>query len=279
MAYGGCVLKVDQSALLFTARIPNRAVYRITMIPIPPAATILNVKVHALTNAGTLALIEQFIASRQPHQLVTVNPEFVVAAQRDEEFRQIINNAALALPDGVGLLKAARFLQATPLPERVAGSDLVIKLAELSHQKGYRLYFLGAWEGVAEKAIERLKQDYPQLQVAGYFAGSPALKENEAIVQRILPTRPDILLVAYGAPIQDKWIARNLERLQIPVCIGVGGSFDFIAGTARRAPRWLQRLGLEWLHRLVMQPWRWRRIWNAVPRFSWLILRSRFWGK
>jgi N-acetylglucosaminyldiphosphoundecaprenol N-acetyl-beta-D-mannosaminyltransferase len=249
------------------------------MTSIPPTATILNVKVHALTNAGTLTLIEQFIANGQPHQLVTVNPEFVVAAQQDEEFRQIINHAALALPDGVGLLKAARFLQTTPLPERVAGSDLVIKLAELSHRKGYRLYFLGAWEGVAEKAIERLKRDYPQLQVAGYFAGSPALEENEAIVRRILPTRPDILLVAYGAPKQDKWIARNLARLQIPVCIGVGGSFDFIAGTARRAPPWLQRLGLEWLHRLVMQPWRWRRIWNAVPRFSWLVLRSRLWGK
>lgn len=249
------------------------------MIPLPPTATILNVKVHALTNTGTLALIEQFIASGRPHQLVTVNPEFVAAAQQDEEFRQIINHAALALPDGVGLLKAARFLQTTPLPERVAGSDLVVKLAELSHQKGYRLYFLGAWEGVAEKAIEKLKQDYPKLQVAGHFAGSPALEENEAIVRRILPTRPDILLVAYGAPKQDKWIARNLARLQIPVCIGVGGSFDFIAGTARRAPRWLQRLGLEWLHRLVMQPWRWRRIWNAVPRFSWLVLRSRFWGR
>jgi N-acetylglucosaminyldiphosphoundecaprenol N-acetyl-beta-D-mannosaminyltransferase len=249
------------------------------MIPIPPTATILNVKVHALTNAGILALIEQFIASGQPHQLVTVNPEFVVAAQQDEAFRQIINSAALALPDGVGLLKAARFLQTTPLPERVAGSDLVVKLAELSQQKGYRIYFLGAWEGVAEKAIGRLKRDYPRLQVAGHFAGSPALEENEAIVQRILTTRPDILLVAYGAPKQDKWIARNLERLQIPVCIGVGGSFDFIAGTARRAPRWLQRLGLEWLHRLIMQPWRWRRIWNAVPRFGWLVLRSRFWGR
>jgi N-acetylglucosaminyldiphosphoundecaprenol N-acetyl-beta-D-mannosaminyltransferase len=207
---------------------------------------------------------------------VTVNPEFVIEAQHDEEFRQIINAAALALPDGIGLLKAARFLKTTPLPERVAGSDLVIKLAELSHQKGYRIYFLGAQPGVAEQAIQKLKERYPHLHVAGCFAGSPAPAENEAIVQRILPTRPDILLVAYGAPRQDKWIARNLERLQIPVCMGVGGSYDFIAGTARRAPRWLQRLELEWLHRLAMQPWRWRRIWNAVPRFSWLVFWSRF---
>lgn len=246
------------------------------MTTIPSTATILGVQVHAVTNQQTLDLIEAFIASGQPHQLATVNPEFVIAAQQDEEFRHIINQAALALPDGIGLLKAAQFLQTTPLPERVPGSDLVIKLAELSHHHGYRIYFLGGWEGVAEQAIAKLKAQYPKLQVAGFYAGSPALAENEAIVQRILPTQPDILLVAYGAPKQDKWISRNLARLQTPVAIGVGGSFDFIAGTAVRAPAWLQRLGLEWLHRLVMQPWRWRRIWNAVPRFSWLVFWSKF---
>lgn len=242
---------------------------------LPPTATILGVKVHALAHEQFVTIVEQFIAHRQPRQLVTVNPEFVVAAQTDLEFRQIINEAALALPDGIGLLKAARFLGATPLPERVAGSDVVVQLARLSHEKGYRIYFLGARAGVAERAVARLKRAYPNLKVAGCYAGSPALAENEAIVQRILPTQPDILLVAYGAPRQDKWIARNLERLQIPVCMGVGGSFDFLAGAARRAPAWLQRLGLEWLHRLISQPWRWRRIWNAVPYFSWLVLRSR----
>jgi len=245
----------------------------------PPSVTILQVNVHVLTNAQTLSLIEQFIASGQPHQLVTVNPEFVVAAQSDDEFRHIINNAALALADGVGLLLAARFLKTTPLPERVPGSDLVVRLAELSQRRGYRIYFLGAGAGVAQKAIENLKKIYPDLQVAGYYAGSPAPEENEAIIRRISPTRPDILLVAYGAPKQDKWIARNLDRLQIPVCLGVGGSFDFLAGTARRAPLWIQKLGLEWLHRLAIQPWRWKRIWNAVPRFSWLVLWSRFLGR
>ncbi|MEM7344138.1 MAG: WecB/TagA/CpsF family glycosyltransferase [Chloroflexota bacterium] len=247
-----------------------------TMPSIPPTASILNVKVHALTNTNTLALIEDFIATRRPHQLATVNPEFVVEAQQDEAFRRIINQAALALPDGIGLLKAATFLGEPPIPERVPGSDLVIKLAELSHQKGYRIYFLGAQEGVAEQAINCLKVDYPNLQVAGFYAGSPALADNEAIVQRILPTQADILMVAYGAPKQDKWIARNLERLQIPVCIGVGGSFDFIAGVATRAPRWIQRMQLEWLHRLIFQPWRWRRIWNAIGRFSWLVILSKY---
>lgn len=249
------------------------------MPSVPPTVNILNVKVHALTNAQTLGLIEAFIASRQPHQLVTVNPEFVVAAQKDEEFCQIINNAALALPDGIGLRIAARFVGQIRLPERVAGSDLVTKLAELSHLKGWRIYFLGAGPGVAELTVEKLKICYPNLNAVGCYAGSPAIEENEAIVRRILSARPDILLVAYGAPKQDKWIARNLDRLQIPVCIGVGGSFDFIAGTAKRAPVWMQRLGLEWFHRLLTQPWRWRRIWNAVPRFSWLVLRSQLAGQ
>lgn len=240
-----------------------------------PSAKILGVNVHAVTRAQTLALIEQFIAGGPPHQLCTVNPEFVVAAQHDDAFRQIINRAALALPDGIGLLKAARFLGTTPLPERVAGSDLVVNLAELSHQKGYRIYFLGAGEGVAETAVENLRRRFPKVQVAGVFAGSPAPAENEAIVQHILTARPDILLVAYGAPNQDKWIARNLERLQIPVSMGVGGSFDFLAGVVQRAPRWVQSLHLEWLHRLIQQPWRWQRIWKAVVVFSWLVWRSR----
>jgi len=238
--------------------------------------TVLGVKVHAVTQQQVLTLIEAYMASGRPHQLVTVNPEFVVAAQSDAQFREIINNAALALPDGIGLLKAARFLKITPLPERVPGSDLVIHLADLSHRQGYRIYFLGAGQGVAEKTIHNLKQRYPKLQAVGYYAGSPDPEENETIVQRILAARPDILLVACGAPKQDKWIQRNFDRLQVPVCIGVGGSFDFIAGTAKRAPRWLQKLGLEWLHRLIRQPWRWRRIWNAVPRFSWLVFKSRY---
>jgi N-acetylglucosaminyldiphosphoundecaprenol N-acetyl-beta-D-mannosaminyltransferase len=249
---------------------------QISIPALPPTAAILGVKVHALTRAQTLALIEGFITSGQPHQLCTVNPEFVVAAQSDETFCQIINQAALALPDGIGLLKAAHFLGTTPLPERVPGSDLVVHLAEMSHQKGYRLFFLGAQEGVAEQAAAKLKARYPRLNVVGCYAGSPAPEENEAVVGQILPTRPDILLVAYGAPRQDKWIARNLERLQIPVCMGVGGSFDFIAGTTKRAPVWMQQLNLEWFHRLLTQPWRWRRIWNAVPRFSWLVLYSKF---
>jgi N-acetylglucosaminyldiphosphoundecaprenol N-acetyl-beta-D-mannosaminyltransferase len=224
-----------------------------------------------------LACIETFIADGRPHQIATVNPEFVMAAQSDAEFRHIINSSALALPDGVGVWWASRRM-GRPLPERIPGVDLVERLAAQSAQRGYRIYFLGAMPGVAEEAVEVLRARHPRLVVAGTYAGSPNREEEDAIVARVRAANPDVLLVAYGAPAQDRWIARNLERLGVPVCIGVGGSFDYIAGVQPRAPHWWRRLGLEWLHRLVTQPWRWRRM-LALPRFAWRVLWSNFRGR
>lgn len=242
----------------------------------PPAIDslfVLGVRVDAVTFDQVLGCIDAFVADGGPHQIVTVNPEFVMAAQSDAEFRHIINTSALALPDGVGVCWASRYL-GRPLSERIPGVDLVERLAVLSAEQGYRIYFLGAMPGVAQEAAEVLVSRYPGLVVAGTYAGSPRTEDEEAIIERLSTARPHILLVAYGAPAQDHWIARNLGRLEVPVCIGVGGSFDYIAGVRPRAPHWLRRLGLEWLHRLVTQPWRWRRM-LALPRFVWQVL----WGK
>jgi N-acetylglucosaminyldiphosphoundecaprenol N-acetyl-beta-D-mannosaminyltransferase len=227
--------------------------------------------VDDVTGDEMLALVEQFIAERAPHQLCTVNPEFIMAAQRDETFRQVINHAAVCLPDGIGVLWAARRL-GHPLRERVAGSDMVEQMAARAARAGWRIYFLGAAPGVADKAAAILQSRYPGLVVAGTFAGSPAL-EQDALVERIRSTQPDVLFVAFGAPAQDVWIARNQPRLQAPVAVGVGGALDFISGAAKRAPMWVQRLGLEWLHRLYCEPWRWRRQ-LALLRFAWRVLRS-----
>jgi N-acetylglucosaminyldiphosphoundecaprenol N-acetyl-beta-D-mannosaminyltransferase len=234
---------------------------------------VLGVRVDAVTFDQTLTQIESFIGEGRPHQIVTVNPEFIMAAQSDAEFRHIINDSALALPDGVGVWLASRFL-GRPLPERIPGVDLVQKLAALSADRGYRLFFLGAMPGVADKAVEALRACYPGLALAGTYVGSPRLEDEAAIREQVRATRPQVLFVAYGAPAQDHWIARNLERLGVPVCIGVGGSFDFIAGVRPRAPGWIRSLGLEWLHRLVTQPWRWRRM-LALPRFAWQVLWYR----
>lgn len=237
------------------------------------SVVLLGVRADNVNYDQALSIIEGFIKSGNPHQVVTVNPEFIVAAQSDDDFRDILNASSLALPDGVGLLWAARFL-GHPLQERVTGTDTVQRVAALAAQKSYSLFLLGAAPGVAVATAARLCQTYPGLRIAGTHAGSPALEEEDEIVGLIQKAEPDILFVAYGAPAQDKWIARNLERLGGPVAMGVGGALDFISGRAKRAPRWLQRLGLEWLHRLLHEPWRWRRM-LALPRFVWLVVWAR----
>jgi N-acetylglucosaminyldiphosphoundecaprenol N-acetyl-beta-D-mannosaminyltransferase len=234
---------------------------------------VLGVRVDDVTYAEALDLIAAYITARAPRQIATVNPEFIVAAQTDAAFRDILNRTALNLPDGIGVLWAARRL-GHPLRERVAGVDVVEQIAQRASQEGWRVFLLGAAEGVARKVAEVWQARYPNIAIAGAFSGSPRSGEEEAIVERIRAARPDVLFVAYGAPAQDKWIARNLLRLNVPACMGVGGAFDFIAGVTRRAPRWMQRLGLEWLHRLIRQPWRWRRM-LALPRFAWQVRASR----
>jgi N-acetylglucosaminyldiphosphoundecaprenol N-acetyl-beta-D-mannosaminyltransferase len=238
---------------------------------LPPAINILGVPVHAVTMDQTLTLIDRYMAESRLHQIATVNPEFVMAAQSDHAFRGVLNEADLCLPDGVGLLFAARRLGQT-IPGRVPGSELVYQLAEHAAARGWPLYLLGAAPGVAEEAAGIFCRRYPGLTIAGTYAGSPDPAENDDIVRRINDSGARLLYVAYGAPRQDKWIARNREALPgVRVAVGVGGSLDFVTGRAVRAPQWAQKMGLEWLHRLYKEPWRWRRM-LALPRFAWRVL-------
>lgn len=237
----------------------------------PQAVEILGVRVHKLTTAEALDLVESYMAEPQLHQIATVNPEFVMAAQENAAFADVLRRADLCLPDGVGLLYAARRL-GQPLPERIAGSSFLLDLSALAAAQGWSLFLLGAAPGVAEEAAAILVQKFPSLSIAGTYAGSPAAAENDAIVARINDSGAGVLLVAYGAPNQDLWIDRNRDRLSaVRVAMGVGGSLDFITGRAVRAPEWVQSLGLEWLHRLINEPWRWRRM-LALPRFGWRVL-------
>ncbi len=229
--------------------------------------------VHDVTTEETLSLIDQFVRDKQPHQLCTVNPEFIMAAQNDLEFKRILNQSALNIPDGIGVVWAAKRL-GHPLRERVAGSDLVGAIADRAQKTGWRIFLLGAAEGVAQQASLELQRRYPRTHIVGAYAGSPRVEEEADIVARIRSAGVDILLVAYGAPRQDKWIARNLERIGVPVAMGIGGSLDFIVGRQKRAPRWMQRIGLEWLYRLLREPWRWRRQ-LALPRFVWRVVREK----
>lgn len=237
----------------------------------PPTVDILGIPVHKLTTADALVQVEQYMTEPRLHQIATVNPEFVMTAQDNAAFAEVLRHADLCLPDGVGLLYASRRL-GEPLPERIAGSSFVYELAAVAADKGWPMFLLGAAPGVAEEAATILTQRSPGLIIAGTFAGSPDLAENDDIVERINASGAQILLVAYGAPKQDLWIARNRAALKsVRVAMGIGGSLDFIAGRAVRAPQWVQDLGLEWLHRLIKEPWRWRRM-MALPRFGWRVL-------
>ena len=243
------------------------------MSPVAPSPVIiLDVPVHPVTFEDFLALVGQFIAEGKPRQVCTANPEFVMTARRQPEFMTVLQNADLVLADGVGLLWAAKRL-GTELPQRVTGSDGIYLLAERAAQQGWTLFLLGAQPGVAEKTAKLLATRYPGLQVVGTWPGSPRDEDYPEIARRIKAARPDILLVAYGAPKQDIWIARHKEDLSVPVSMGVGGAFDFVAGVQKRAPGWIIRLNLEWLWRLITQPWRWKRQLD-LPRFAWQVVRS-----
>lgn len=240
----------------------------------PTTITILGIPVHAVTMTETLALIEGYMAEPRVHQIATVNPEFIMAAQQDAAFRHVLRTADLCLPDGIGVLFAAR-RQGQALPERVPGSEMVYRLAERAAACGWSLFLLGAAPGVAEQAAQLLCQRYPGLMIAGTHAGSPDAAENDAIVKRVNDSGAALLYVAYGAPKQDKWIERNRHNLTTArVAIGVGGSLDFVTGRAARAPQWAQDRGLEWLYRLYKEPWRWRRM-LALPRFAIKVMISQ----
>lgn len=232
----------------------------------PEHITLLGVRIDNVTMDETLAQIAAFVQEGGPHQIVTVNPEFVMTAQKHQAFAAALRSAELAVADGAGLTLAARWT-GQQLRGRVAGVELCERLARLSEQHGWRIFFLGAAPGVAEEAATALSRRFPGMKLAGTFAGTHHPAHEPEIRQRILDSKPDILLVAYGAPAQDLWIARNQPQLHIPVAIGVGGTFDYLSGRVLRAPVWMRNLGLEWLFRLIRQPWRWKRIWTAVVRF------------
>lgn len=234
---------------------------------------ILGLPVSAITYAEWLELIASWMASDRAHHVCTINPEMIMIARRDPNFHNILSRADLTVPDGVGLLWAAR-RQKTPLPQRVTGSDGVPLIAAHAAERGWRVFLLGAAPGVADRAAEILRAKHPDLQIVGMYSGSPAPNEEDGIVERVNASAADILFVAYGAPEQDKWIARNLPRLRVKMAMGVGGSLDFVAGTIPRAPQSFQRLGLEWLYRLYLQPWRIKRM-LRLPRFVGAVLLGK----
>lgn len=246
---------------------PARAGDRPADLPLPAApardcADITGILIDRLRRPEVLSLIDQYIQSRRPHQVVTVNADFLSIADREPDFIDVLNAAAISVPDGMPLIWLSRLL-GTPLPERITGTDLLMDCAALAAAHGYRIFLLGAAPGVAEALAAHLTARYPGLEIAGtysppYFAGRDPDAEA-AMVAVVRAAQPDLLFVAMGTPKQERWIYNHLDLLDVPVCIGVGGVFNFITGRIPRAPRLLQTLGLEWLFRLALEP---RRLWR-----------------
>lgn len=229
---------------------------------------ILGVPVDNLTMTETLDRLERFIeigrATGRSHQVATVNTDFITNALDDPELLALLQMTDLNMPDGMPIVWGARLL-GTPIQERVTGVDTIMQLAARAAQKGYSIYFLGAAPGVADHAARIMQQKYPGIKIAG--VSSPMIPANAAtdphILEEIRATHPDILLVAFGNPKQEKWIATYGRQLHVPVMIGVGGTLDLISGQKIRAPKWMRHSGLEWTFRLAQEP---KRLWRRYRR-------------
>ena len=234
---------------------------------------ILGVRVDEYDMKQSLDLIGAFVsqAGDALRQVVTINPEGVWLAKNDPELKTIIDGAALVTPDGNGILWAAARL-GQPLTERVAGIELLEKICQRGAKEGWRIYLLGAKPGVAEAAADKLKQKYPGLDIVGCDDGYFRDREEQAIA-KVREARPDVLFAALGMPYQEKWLYQHRSELGCKVAVGVGGSFDVLAGLVKRAPKLWQRLKLEWLWRLLSDPKRWRR-YLVIPRYMRAVRRQ-----
>lgn len=236
---------------------------------------VLGVDFHPVNLKEALNKIDEFIKEKTPHLIVTLGTEMTVMARKDYELRDIINKSHLVVPDTAGIVWSAKVLHKRKI-KKVAGVDLLENLIREGSEKGYTFYFLGAKEGVAKKAAENLKIKYPPVKILGTHHGYFKDKEEE-LINEIKNLKPDILIVALGVPFQEKWSHKNLEKLNVPVSMGVGGSFDVFSGNIKRAPQWMINLNLEWLYRLWKEPSRFGRM-LVLPYFMLLVIKERFFG-
>jgi len=231
------------------------------------------IEVDNVTLTEAAEIVRQFVIEGKPKLVVTPNPEMIVAAQKDEELRTIINDADLRVADGISMVVVSRLL-GQPLKERVSGIDLMLKLLEIGADYDYRVFLLGGAPGVAEAAASRIKQSYPGIIIVGTHDGFFSARDESALIQKIRAAKPYLLFVGLGAGRQEKWLNRHLHELGASVGMTIGGSLDVLSGHKQRAPRWIQALYIEWLYRLITEPQRWRRQ-LALPKFLWLTLIKR----
>jgi N-acetylglucosaminyldiphosphoundecaprenol N-acetyl-beta-D-mannosaminyltransferase len=241
--------------------------------------TIGKAEIDNTTMAGAVACIESLIERHSPSIVVTPNADHIVLLQRDRELLHTYQAADLVLADGAPLLWAARFLN-TPLQEKISGSDLFPEVCRVAAEKEYRLFFMGGRPGSALRTASGLRRSYRNIRIVGVHCPPFGFEHDEAenlkSVRLIRDAGPDVLFVGLGSPKQEKWIHKHMRELGVPVCIGIGATFEFAGGIVKRAPRWMQRHGLEWFWRLTREPLRlWRRYLVDDMRFFWIVLQQK----
>ncbi len=241
-----------------------------------PRVDILGVPVDPVTLDEAVERVEGFVAAARSapgwtRLVLTPNPEIIWAARHDPELLRILREADLSVADGAGVVWAARRL-GHPVPERVTGIDLLHRLLSLGPSRGYRVFFLGTRPGVIAAAAAAARRAYPGLMLAGFHHGYFGPDEEAAVAARVRQAGPHLLFTGMGFPRDQKWLHRWKGELGVPVAMGVGGSFDVLAGVVRRAPVWMRKAHIEWLYRLIQQPNRWRRM-LVLPRFAVEVLR------
>lgn len=230
--------------------------------------------IDCLTMEETIQVVDKIIQDRTPRQHVVVNALKFAMMSSNPELKNIVNSCDIISADGLPVVWASRIL-AQPLPTRVAGVDLFQNLVRFCSQKGYRPFFFGAREEIAIKTVENFKEKYPSLKVAGYRNGYFSQEEESQVSEMIRKSRADILFVGISSPIKEIFLSKWMNYMQIPFCMGVGGSFDIIAGKTKRAPEWMQEAGLEWFYRVLQEPQRmWKRYATTNSIFVWMVLKE-----
>ncbi|ASN04116.1 WecB/TagA/CpsF family glycosyltransferase [Virgibacillus necropolis] len=237
--------------------------------------TIMGVPFLHIDQQGFVSLLDNRIQNGETTFVITANPEVVMKANEDMNFMKYIHKATYVTADGIGIVKAAELLN-KPLPGRVTGYDTMIGLLEIASEKQYSIFLLGAQNETLQKAKNNIKETYPGVKIVGSHDGFFDWGQND-IAKSISEVKPDITFVALGVPRQERWISENLSTFDKGMFIGVGGSFDVIAGTVQRAPLFWQKLNLEWLYRIAKQPSRWKRA-LALPRFAIQIIKQKVKG-
>lgn len=244
-----------------------------------PRISILGCPVDSLDMDQTVRIIEKKINGKKKCHHVSVNAAKIVEMRKDDKYRNIIENCHIINADGMSIVWVS-YIWGKPLPERVPGVDVFQRLVNVCSKKGYRPFFFGAEESIVRKTVERLRGKYPELDVAGYRNGYFSNDEESGIAEMIRDSRADMLFVAFSSPDKEKFLYKWMPVMNIPFCMGVGGSFDIIAGKTRRAPEWMQKTGFEWFFRIIQEPKRmWKRYAETIPVFLWIVFKEFLRGR